>query len=235
MGDTAPSGYYRTWREDPELVSNDGDLSDNSWTLYWIDRTQAMASQWPPALKDEDIKTPLPRPLYEFEMGIVSRQDDYTLSSIYDATRPPQNLPWNNSTSLHILLTRVLGLVEKASKLMYLHDEPGVVLPEPTSVGFSTPFPNPLAAGFDIDLYLAEANEQLLQSLPAATSPAFAGTRTARIRTPKAYAHVRTGLLAIDAALPPQQRTPWDQPHDGTGWWNNQAWAPQIAALVSLA
>ena len=163
-------------------------------------------------------------------MGLVGVKDDYSLRSMWDTTRPPQILPYHTLATHHIMFLRVISVLERASKLMYLPDEPGAVFPI-EQCDFEHAYNSIL---FDIDGFLEESNTILHQSLPPVTSAAFDASRTPRIRTPQAAARVRQALESIERDLPPHQRTDWEKPHDGErGWWEFEIWTPEVAALVS--
>lgn len=206
-------------------------LTALSWAIYATDRTSALASQWPALIAMSDIITPYPRPIYEYELGIVSLQDDYSLRSMWDGTRPRHVLPHHTPQSHHILFLRAVSLMERASKLMYLPDEQGAAFPLEAR-DFEYAYNLVL---FDIDGFLHESNRHLSQSLPTPTSAEFDASRTASVRTPKAFEEVRRGLLSVEADLPPHQRTNWAEPHDGSrGWWEFELWTPEVSGLVSV-
>lgn len=74
----------------------------------------------PPTIPDYEVRTPYPKPLYEYELGLTSHKDDYSLSSLDDDLYRPQELPQDTDSSWAILYIRSLAVLERASKLQYL-------------------------------------------------------------------------------------------------------------------
>lgn len=66
-----------------------------SWCAYAIDRAGSLATGFPVGIADADIVTPFPRPLEEYELGLVTQEDNLTLSSLYEerilGPRPPDS------------------------------------------------------------------------------------------------------------------------------------------------
>lgn len=206
-----------------------------------MDRTGAIGSQQPPSIPDYEVRTPYPKPLYEYELGLTSQKDDYSLSSMDDDINPPQELPHDSDASAAILYIRSLALLERASKLMYLPVErdspvydsltPSSATSElsvphnfnPSSAGASgdasMPFVSSVSPSSDIDDYLNYQNyavDNMTVRQLAATSAGKSSMRCARLRTPKAYEKVRLALLRLEADLPPDHLTHW-------GTWNGTA------------
>ncbi|CAK9783250.1 hypothetical protein CC85DRAFT_281995 [Cutaneotrichosporon oleaginosum] len=202
------------------------------WNIYIVDRTGAIGSQQPPSIPDYEVRTPFPKPLYEYELGLTTHKDDFTLNSVDDDVNPPPEMPTDTDAYSTILYIRALALLERASKLMYLpverdspvydnltpssmtsdmsgagnaHDQPrNHTMPEVASVSPSS----------DIDDYLRYQNyaaDNMTMRQMAAAATAKSSMRCARLRTPKAYEKVRRALLRLEADLPLEHRTQWDQ------------------------
>ncbi|WVQ95964.1 hypothetical protein IAU59_003063 [Kwoniella sp. CBS 9459] len=223
------------------------------WSIYTTDRCGSISTQWPPAINDEDVCTPFPRPLYEYELGLVTEGDDRSLSSIYRPSAFHRPLPHYTEKTLISIRLRAISILERSSKLMYLQPEEGWDTAFSTSASASSA-DSPANTNYSgIDDYLIQqmafaAGLNHVDSDPSRRpNPSFGGggtgagaaqnsnpdinlnnffgaggpasakglgmkggwTRTASIRTPKAYEEVKSALLRIEADLPPEWRTNW--------------------------
>ncbi|EIW71404.1 hypothetical protein TREMEDRAFT_60335 [Tremella mesenterica DSM 1558] len=179
------------------------------WSIYIVDRCGSIASQWPPAIQDESVTTPYPKPLHDYELGLVNKDDDKTVSELFEPSEGP--LPHYADSTFYILRLRAIALLEKSSKLMYLKPEPG--LQERTRDGSCSVSP---MGGIDEYLSFQEYNaSQATDTHPCEDGKNPSGsqgwTRCARIRTPKAYEEIRLALLRIENDLPPERRTNWEK------------------------
>ncbi|KAL7423900.1 hypothetical protein Q5752_001485 [Cryptotrichosporon argae] len=223
---------HRTWVLGPPADAIElGERIAAFWAVFLPDRCGAISTQWPCALPDESIITPYPKPLYEYELGLVSAlDDDYSISSLFDGTHVPCLPPGLDSTAA-ILRLRALAILDRASKLMYLKPEPAAS---------STPSPPPSADAsthraqrspddINIDEYLYFQNYTADQASPNAAEAAAAthahaeSSRSARVRTPHAYAQVHSALVRFEDDLPPERRTDWAA-------WDGRAQAWQAGA-----
>lgn len=190
--------------------------------MYLIDRTGSIAAQWPPNIRDEDVCTPFPKPLHEYELGLVSSRDDYSLASLYD-DGPPQVLPYNTESSGTILYMKALALLAQASKLLYLPAEKKRSSSLSSSDGSSISPP-------DIDEYLRQQSYYASRP-PTAEGPAENrhNTRTPSIRTPRAFERCRFALTRLESELPPDLRTAW-------GTWDGMApqWVFQNPQKITM-
>ncbi|KAL0255322.1 hypothetical protein I308_100120 [Cryptococcus tetragattii IND107] len=188
------------------------------WSIFVVDRCGSISTQWVPAIPDDVIITPFPRPLHEYELGLVTEADNISISSIY-APSPPRSRPlrYDYADLVNIRL-RAITLLERASKLMYLPPEPGwdANLERHRSESSGSTFFLP--KGPD------EMNEYL--SSPSGSGSTFTSglnhtdtpgrfrknkgwTKTAKVRNSKAYNEVRQALLLIEEDLPEEWRTNW--------------------------
>jgi len=148
--------------------------------------------------------------------GLVTAEDDQSISTLYDPSPAHQTLPHYAAASDQILRLRGLAILERASKLIYLKPEPEfeqMLREQSQSVSPSAP----------IDEYLFYQNVNLTHGADflgqqPGTSSAASGNATpqdktwmrcARVRTPKAYAEVRLALEKIEIDLPAERRTDW--------------------------
>jgi hypothetical protein len=114
-----------------------------SWSIYVVDRCGAIAAEWPPAIPDNIVTTPYPKPLYEYELvchpsiallpaqshcgltgqNLVTERDNISLNTLWSGA-PIVSDPYafSNGIMMHI---RALAILEVSSKLMYLPPEPG--------------------------------------------------------------------------------------------------------------
>ncbi|OCF34322.1 hypothetical protein I316_03836 [Kwoniella heveanensis BCC8398] len=185
------------------------------WSIYTTDRCGSISTQWPPAINDDDVCTPFPRPLHEYELGLVTEDDDQSLSTIYRPSPFHRPLPHYTEKTLISIRLRAISILERSSKLMYLHPEDGWDTAFSTSASASSADSpeNPNYSGIDDYLIQQMAFAAGLNPVDSDPSkrPRLKGgwTRTARIRTPKAYEEVKSALLRIEADLPPEWRTNW--------------------------
>jgi hypothetical protein len=148
--------------------------------------------------------------------GLVTAEDDQSISTLYDPSPAEQTLPHYAAASEQIRRLRGLAILERASKLIYLKPEPEfeqMLREQSQSASPSGP----------IDEYLFYQNVNLTHGpdflgKQAGTSADAAGSassqgktwmRCARVRTPKAYGEVRLALEKIEMDLPPERRTDW--------------------------
>ncbi|OCF77881.1 hypothetical protein I204_01884 [Kwoniella mangroviensis CBS 8886] len=196
------------------------------WSIYITDRCGSISTQWPPAISDEVVTTPFPRPLHEYELGLVTEQDDHqSIQSLYRPSPHHNPLPHYAETTLISIRLRAICILERASKLMYQPPEEGwersLPLSNPTSTSNSNSNSNSpssniydyiysqisTAAGF-MPSYQTTGNGTHRTSNSHSRSRE-GWTRTARIRTPKAYEEVKQALLKIESDLPPEWRVEW--------------------------
>lgn len=194
-----------------------------SWNVYLLDRTGSIATQWPPNIHDDDVCTPFPKPLYEYELGLVSKKDDYSLSSMYEEG-PPQILPYNTDGSANILYMKAFSILDRVSKLLYLPAE------RQRSSSWSSNSSSSLSP-VDIDEYLR-------QQTHIATNPASGGeprtnNRTPRLRTPRSYEKYRAALHRLENELPPDRRTAWGVWDGHIGEWIYKSSDQNAITLVS--
>lgn len=83
------------------------------WAVYEVDLCTAVAYLWHTGLPIEDIRTPLPRPMIEYEIGIVSSKDDVPISSVFEATPPP----FPADSSFLVLRIKALTFLARVLKL----------------------------------------------------------------------------------------------------------------------
>ena len=204
-----------------------------SWTIYVVDRCGAISTMWPCAIPDEIVSTPFPRPLYEYELGLVSRADDRTMSSVWAPTPPPPLPPYADATYASVRM-RSLGILDRASKLIHLDPEEGWEqrLRETASSTPPSDPPSNSPPGWGDDWLSSEqyqaifgdwttsgaANPPGLTPAPKNDAGSAAGIasgkgwmRCARIRTPKAYEEVKRALDSLEGDLTPDFKTDWSK------------------------
>nr|XP_019009262.1 uncharacterized protein I206_05910 [Kwoniella pini CBS 10737]OCF48043.1 hypothetical protein I206_05910 [Kwoniella pini CBS 10737] len=197
------------------------------WSIYTTDRCGSISTQWPPAIPDDIVTTPFPRPLHEYELGLVTEQDDLkSVQSIYKPTFHHNPLPHYTETTMISIRLRSISILERASKLMYVTPEEGWERSIPTQIystvnsSSNSPSANiddylfsqiKSAAGFDQNFYPGSGSGSGSTSTNGRRSSKQkeGWTRTARIRTPKAYEEVKQALLRIETDLPPEWRVEW--------------------------
>ncbi|WWC92908.1 uncharacterized protein L201_007870 [Kwoniella dendrophila CBS 6074] len=215
------------------------------WSIYVTDRCGSISTQWPPAISDATITTPFPRPLHEYELGLVTEQDDhYSVQSIYKPSLYYNPLPHYAETTLISVRLRSISILERASKLMYQPPEEGwernvlssTGIQTSNSSNYNSPSSNideylisqiTSAAGFSPSYQQNQYTESPNSSSSTGTSTnnynnsnnmgnstnsnrlKEGWTRTARIRTPRAFEEVKQALLKIENDLPPEWRVEW--------------------------
>lgn len=111
--------------------------------MYETDLCTAVAYLWHPGFPIDEIRTPLPRPMIEYELGIVSDKDDVPISSVFGATPPP----YSSDSSFVILRLKAVTFLARVLKLR--QDKPEIesplaapVTPEPHGCSYpGSPFP----------------------------------------------------------------------------------------------
>ncbi|TXT10714.1 hypothetical protein VHUM_02219 [Vanrija humicola] len=101
------------------------------WSVYEVDLCTAIAYLWHTGLPIEDVRTPFPRPLFEYELGLVSIQDDISLQSLLDP--PPSGLARSADSSFIVLRMKALTLLARVLKLR--QERPEVDSPPSPSAG----------------------------------------------------------------------------------------------------
>ncbi|ORY34613.1 hypothetical protein BCR39DRAFT_513615 [Naematelia encephala] len=188
------------------------------WSIFTVDRCGSISAQWPPAIPDDVVITPYPRPLHEYELDLINEDDEDSISSLWESG-PRTTLPHYNESTAVILRLRSLAILERSSKLMYLKPERGwedKLPPSSRASPASKAASSPLSG---IDEYLSYQNKAALgisgpslwgQSPASESGKEESWMRTPRIRTPKAYEEVRQALLRVEQDLPPERRTNWE-------------------------
>ena len=194
-------------------------ITVNSWTIYATDRSGAISYAWPVAMPDDIITTPYPKPLYEYELGLVSTEDDRSISELYDPS-PKSPMPHYSDSTIFALRMRAMSILDRSSKLMYLPPERNWErwLQEssisPNSQHSITPPAgiNPSDGHWAEDFVTPDQYFAIYGTQPAGT-PSGGATkgwmRTARVRTPRAYDEVRLALERLELDLPQEFRTNW--------------------------
>ncbi|EIW71126.1 hypothetical protein TREMEDRAFT_27564, partial [Tremella mesenterica DSM 1558] len=155
-----------------------------SWSVFTIDRCGALATGFPSALKDEDITTPLCRPLEDIESGAVSHNDDYTVRDLYRVTYDTSQA--KNKDYLRFL--KCVAILERASKLAFVDVEDG----------------SEYARQWASYHLIAQSDPSTPQPPPWLEQP--------RYRCPTAYAETKLGLELVistwgeDAIFPPDRK-----------------------------
>ncbi|BEI80560.1 hypothetical protein CcaverHIS002_0110890 [Cutaneotrichosporon cavernicola] len=103
------------------------------WAVYETDLCTAVAYLWHPGFPIDEIRTPLPRPMIEYELGIVSEKDDIPISSVFDATP----YPYSSDTSFMVLRIKAVTFLSRVLKLR--QDKPELEQPQ---VAPATPEPH---------------------------------------------------------------------------------------------
>ncbi|WRT69797.1 uncharacterized protein IL334_006788 [Kwoniella shivajii] len=190
------------------------------WSIYATDRCGSISTQWPPAIADEVITTPFPRPLHEYELGLVTEQDDHqSVQSIYKPAMQHNPLPHYAESTLISIRLRAISILERASKLMYQPPEEGWErsLAASTPSDHSSPSSNiddylytqiGVAAGF-VNVQNKNGTSTSTPASASSNRSKEGWTRTARIRNARAYEEVKQALLKIESDLPPEWRTEW--------------------------
>lgn len=158
--------------------------------------------------------------------------------------RPRPTLDPYAPSSFGILHLRALSILERASKLMYLPPEPGW---DTSFTSFASRSSrggggDGHSAGVAIDDFLRAQNLAAVGQSSTGHSPSGSGigtgfpdsngsgqsedevtlgwTKTAKVRTPRAYEQVRQALLQMEADLPSERQTNWEVWDGGLGLWH---------------
>lgn len=103
------------------------------WAVYETDLCTAVGYLWHTGLPMEDIRTPFPRPMIEYELGLVSTVDDLSIDSVLD----PKDNPRGLDNSFIVLRMKALTLLARVLKLR--QERPEVAMPDMS--------PEPVASG----------------------------------------------------------------------------------------
>ncbi|ORX37628.1 hypothetical protein BD324DRAFT_622673 [Kockovaella imperatae] len=203
------------------------------WMIYVTDRCGAISTMWECAIPDHIVTTPYPHPLYEFELGLVTKADDRSTSSIWSEKLSFAPLPPYADSTLTNVRMRSLGILDRASKLVLLDPEEGweTRLPNRSSVGSPVDPPTNSPPEWSADWLSPEQYQTIFGTCPAApgdqdglpksaqgpegaqghpTQGSGKGwMRTAKYRTPKAYEAVKRALERLEADLMPEFKTEW--------------------------
>ncbi|KAK8849759.1 hypothetical protein IAR55_005094 [Kwoniella newhampshirensis] len=185
------------------------------WSIYICDRCGSISTQWPPVIADDVITTPFPRPLFEYELGLVSKEDDVSISSIFNPPCDRKPLMHYSESSLINVRLRAMTILERSSKLMYLDPEKG--WDRSISLSSSRSPPSGIDDYLFSQIFVASAFDsptgENISNPPPRRDSADTGnklwTKCAKIRTPKAYEEVKQALLRIEDDLPVEWRTNW--------------------------
>ncbi|WWD17595.1 hypothetical protein CI109_102036 [Kwoniella shandongensis] len=185
------------------------------WAIYLTDRSAAISSMCPCVIPDEIICTPFPRPLYEYELRLPTKNDDRTVSSIWTC-RPASPMTPHDDSSYMNCLFRSLAIFDRASKLITLDPEAGFEDRIKQSSSESSPFwpTTTPRSDFEEDAQYRAIFRELDGMQATNESPRLRGggkgsMQTARIRTPKAYAQIKDALERLEGDLIPELRTDW--------------------------
>jgi hypothetical protein len=161
--------------------------------------------------------------------GLVNEADDVSVGTIYSPI-PDRPLPHYAESTYINLRMRAICILERASKLMYLKPEPGWQdalhnRSNPSSSGASpaSTFGGGTASGPSVSPGWGDdmiSNDQYINIIGGRSTDSRRGsanpqehkgwTRTAWVRTPKAYEEVLMALRRIENDLPPERRTNWE-------------------------
>ena len=161
-------------------------------------------------MPDNIISTPFPRPLYEYELGLVTKADDRSVSSIWGSSpASPLSLPRFTDATYVNCLMRSVAILDQASKLVYLEPEAGREEAFEPSLRLpldlrdtSLPFEQYQIASGDIAGMPHTEHVDI-------TGSANGNKQTARLRTPKAYEQIKLALDSLELDLSPEFRTDW--------------------------
>ncbi|ODN84983.1 hypothetical protein L202_00828 [Cryptococcus amylolentus CBS 6039] len=203
------------------------------WSVFVTDRCGSIATQWYPSLTDDMVTTPFPRPIHEYELGLVSDADDVSIASIFSPTGSVPRPMRYDHVDLVNLRIRAITILERSSKLMYLTPEAGwdKHLPRHDS--------NASALFNESMEYLStpeHGSSYRSSDSPSAKSAQSSRrwTKTARIRTPKAYESVKRALLKIEEDLPEMWRTNWLEWDGKVHTWHFQGARKDLISLHLL-
>lgn len=182
----------------------------------------------------------------------MSTADDYTISTLWEPEHRP--LKHYAESTMLILRIRALGILERASKLMYLKPEPGWearLHQSSRHSSLSGSFIGASASGSNsaspmshispsgpIDEYLRAQN----YAAASGRDPLGVGKadekkgwmRTARIRNPTAFDEVRLALMRVEEDLPPERRTNWEAWDGIVQPWHYGGYKRDVVTLVSV-
>lgn len=166
--------------------------------------------------------------------GLVNEADDVSVGTLYSPVPDPPLPHYAESTYVNLRM-RAICILERASKLMYLKPEPGwqeaLHRSNPSSSGASpaSTLGSGAAAGgagasvspgwgddmISNDQYIniigGMAGESRRGSGNSAPQEHKGWTRTAKVRTPKAYEEVLMALRRVENDMPPERRTNWEE------------------------
>ncbi|WVN87511.1 uncharacterized protein L203_102693 [Cryptococcus depauperatus CBS 7841] len=178
------------------------------WSLYITDRCGSISTQWTPAITDDVITTPFPRPLQEYELGLVTEADDISIASIQTPSYLIRSRPFQyDYADILSFQIRAIAILERSSKLMYVSPEPGWDAELDRSRSKSTGTPED---GHDLSFNHTPLTGTSTNGADESSYRKGKGwTKTAKVRTPKAYQQVKQSLLMIEDDLPEKWRTNW--------------------------
>lgn len=154
--------------------------------MYEVDLCTAVAYLWHTGLPMEDIRTPFPRPLIEYELGLVNAQDDVSVGSVLD----PHDSPVGCDNSFVVLRLKATTLLARVLKLR--QERPEATIPEMST-------PESIHSGPHVCSY------------PGSSLPPFATHPTGFAKTKAALDHFVDHLP--DEHRPPWR---WDEGEDLT-------------------
>jgi hypothetical protein len=96
------------------------------WAVYEVDLCTAVAYLWHTGLPMEDIRTPFPRPMIEYELGLVSTIDDQSIDTVLD---PP---PGPSKQDNQFIVLRIKAVTLLARVLRMRQEKPEVTIPAPS-------------------------------------------------------------------------------------------------------
>ncbi|KIR76875.1 hypothetical protein I305_06375 [Cryptococcus gattii E566] len=94
-----------------------GERVQTFWIVFIVERSGALATGFPSTIRDEDILTPLAKPLSDISSQNVTLHDDVTITDMY------QDADDSNPKAMythHTQWIRALIILERASKLAFL-------------------------------------------------------------------------------------------------------------------
>ena len=141
----------------------------------------------------------------------MTEADDISLAELYKPRVGP-GLPCYADATAYILLTRSLVLLDRCTKLIYSEPEDGWRDRYRKTAGVPTAFypsPNDSSDDGSGNVSMQYGQSSLKSGATQVRHVGKGWTRTARIRTPKAYEEIRVALLQVEEDLPPERRTQW--------------------------
>ncbi|ORX34450.1 hypothetical protein BD324DRAFT_635980 [Kockovaella imperatae] len=106
------------------------------WAVFQAEYSIAIAHVWEPILRPESITTPLPRPLEEYALHLVTAKDDVTLMAALRAPSPSRPIVPGHD-SWYICAIKSWGFMEKVFRLR--DSPPELPIVPPPSVDLITP------------------------------------------------------------------------------------------------